>query len=308
VTLTPRIAEEVAAALADGRPVVALETTLVSHGFSGGRGLAAAKESEDRVRAAGAVPATIGVVDGQLRVGLEARELDRFAQAGTAARKVGARDLAACVVQGALGSTTVGGTLAVARLAGISFLATGGIGGVHRGFATSLDISADLLQIARTRALVVCSGAKSILDVPATSELLETLAVPVLGWRTPTLPLFYTAEGGPPVSAVVSSGEEVARVASAHWAVNPSGGLVLGRPPADGLDLEGLIEDAVRQVSEAGVTGQAVTPAVLTLIEELSDGRSVDVNRRLIADNAGLAAEIAVAYAGLGLDGAARSR
>jgi pseudouridine-5'-phosphate glycosidase len=288
--------------------VVALETTLVSHGFSGGRGLAAAKESEDRVRAAGAVPATIGVVDGQLRVGLDSSELDRFAEAGTAARKVGARDLAACVVQGALGSTTVGGTLAVGRLAGISFMATGGIGGVHRGFAESLDISADLLQIARTPALVVCSGAKSILDVPATSELLETLAVPVLGWRTPTLPLFYTAEGGPPVSAVVSSGEEVARVASAHWAVNPSGGLVLGQTPADSLDLGELIEDAVRQVSEAGVTGQAVTPAVLTLIEELSDGRSVDVNRRLIADNAGLAAEIAVAYAGLGLAGVAGNR
>ena len=299
MTLEPRVQEEVAAALADGRPVVALETTLVSHGFSGGRGLAAAKESEDQVRAAGAVPATVGVIDGQLRVGLDASELDRFAEAGTAARKVGARDLAACVVQGALGSTTVGGTLAVCRLAGISFMGTGGIGGVHRGFADSLDISADLLQIARTPALVVCSGAKSILDVPATSELLETLAVPVLGWRTPTLPLFYTAEGGPPVSAMVTSGEEAARIASAHWGFNPSGGLVLGRPPVNGLDLEGLIEDAVRQVSEAGVTGQAVTPAVLALIEELSDGRSVAVNRALIADNAGLAAEVAVAYAGL---------
>jgi pseudouridylate synthase len=300
VTLTPRLHDEVAVALAAGRPVVALETTLVSHGFSGGRGLAAAKDSEDRVRAAGAVPATIGVVDGELRVGLEASELDRFAEAGTSARKVGARDLAACVVQGALGSTTVGGTLAVCRLAGISFMATGGIGGVHRGFAVSLDISADLPQIARTPALVVCSGAKSILDVPATSELLETLAVPVLGWRTPTLPQFYTADGGPPVSAVVSTGEEVAKVAAAHWVVNPSGGLLLGRPPVDGLDLEELIEDAVRRVSEAGVTGQAVTPAVLTLMEELSGGRSVEVNRALIADNAGLAAEVAVAYAALG--------
>jgi pseudouridine-5'-phosphate glycosidase len=299
VTLKPQVSDEVAAALADRRPVVALETTLVSHGFSAGRGLAAAKESEDRVRVAGAVPATVGVVDGQLKVGLDASELDRFAEAGTDARKVGARDLAACVVQGALGSTTVGGTLAVCRLAGISFMGTGGIGGVHRGFAVSLDISADLPQLARTPALVVCSGAKSILDVPATSELLETLAVPVLGWRTPTLPLFYTAEGGPPVSALVSSSAEVARIASTHWGLNPSGGLLLGRPPVDGLDLENLIEEAVRQVSEAGVTGQAVTPAVLTLIEELSDGRSVDVNRRLIADNAGLAAEIAVAYAAL---------
>jgi pseudouridine-5'-phosphate glycosidase len=292
--------DEVAAALADGRPVVALETTLVSHGFSAGRGLAAALESEARVRAAAAIPATVGVLDGEIRVGLDRPELDRFAEAGTNARKVGARDIAACVVQGAIGSTTVGGTLAVCRMAGISFMATGGIGGVHRGFAHSLDISADLPQIARTRALVVCSGAKSILDVPATSELLETLAVPVLGWQTPTLPLFYTAAGGPPVSAVVSTTAEAALVARAHWAVNPNGGLVLARPPSGGLDLDELIDSAVSQISDRGVTGQAITPAVLALIEELSQGRSVEVNRALIADNAGLAAEVAVAFAAVG--------
>lgn len=291
------VSEEVAGALAAGQPVVALETTLVSHGFSGGRGLAAALESEDRVRAAGAVPATIGIVDGAVRVGLTRPDLERFAEAGTTARKAGARDIAACVVQGALGSVTVGGTLAVCRLAGISFMGTGGIGGVHRGFAQTLDISADLLQVARTPALVVCSGAKSILDVPATSELLETLAVPVLGWRTATLPLFYTANGGPPVSATVSSSDEAARIARAHWSLSPSAGLVVGRPPRDGLEMEDLISAAVRQVTEAGVTGQAVTPAVLALIEELSGGRSVEVNRALIVDNAGLAAEIAVAYA-----------
>jgi len=296
VTAALRVDDEVAGALAAGRPVVALETTLVSHGFSGGRGLAAAIESEDRVRAAGAVPATVGIVDGDIRVGLDRQALERFAAAGPAARKVGARDIAACVVQGALGSTTVGGTLAVCRMAGICFLGTGGIGGVHRGFAESLDVSADLLQIARTRAVVVCSGAKSILDVPATAELLETLGVPVLGWRTPTLPLFYTGEGGPPVSAEVTTAAETARIARAHWAVCPSGGLVLGRPPADGLDLAEEIGEAVRQVRAAGVTGQAVTPAVLALIEELSGGRNVAVNRALIADNAALAAEVAVAY------------
>jgi len=297
VTFTLRLADEVAAAIGSGQPVVALETTLVSHGFSAGRGLAAALESEDRVRSAGAVPATIGVIDGELRVGLDRAALERFAEAGTAARKLGARDIAACVVQGALGSTTVGGTLAVCRKAGITFLATGGIGGVHRGFAGSLDISADLVQIARTPAVVVCSGAKSILDVPATSELLETLGVPVLGWQTPTLPLFYTAAGGPPVSAIVSTGAEVAAVAAAHWTLNSSGGLLLARPPADGLDLEELIADAVQRIRADGVTGQAVTPAVLALIEELSDGRSVAVNRTLIVDNAGLAAEVAAAYA-----------
>lgn len=297
MTLTLRFADDVAAAAEHGWPVVALETTLVSHGFSAGRGLAAALESEDRVRAAGAVPATIGVLDGEIRVGLDRSALERFAEAGAAARKVGARDIAACVVQGALGSTTVGGTLAICRKAGIAFMATGGIGGVHRGFAQTLDISADLIQIARTPAVVVCSGAKSILDVPATSELLETLGVPVLGWQTPTLPLFYAAAGGPPVSAVVASGAEVAQLAAGHWALNPSGGLVLARPPADGLDLEKLIALAVQRVQAEGVTGQAVTPAVLALIEELSGGRSVDINRALIADNAGLAGEIAVAHA-----------
>ena len=299
MTAALRVSDEVADALAAGRPVVALETTLVSHGFSGGRGLAAALESEDRVRKAGAVPATIGIVDGQMRVGLDRETLERFAEAGTVARKIGTRDIAACLVQRALGSTTVGGTLAVCRLAGISFMGTGGIGGVHRGFSESLDISADLLQIARTPAVVVCSGAKAILDVPATGELLETLGVPVLGWRTPTLPLFYTGDGGPPVSAVVSSSEEMARVAKAHWAVSPCGGLVLGRPPADGVDLTDLIARAVQHVHAEGITGQAVTPAVLALIEELSGGASVAVNRALIADNAGLAGEIAVAYCAL---------
>jgi pseudouridylate synthase len=294
--LTPRVHDEVAAALADGRPVVALETTLISHGFSAGRGLTAALESESRVRDAGAVPATVGVLDSQIRIGLDRHELDRFAEAGMTARKVGTRDIAACVIQGAIGSTTVGGTLAVCRMAGISFMATGGIGGVHRGFVRSLDISADLLQIARTPAVVVSSGAKAILDVPATSELLETLAVPVLGWQTETLPLFYTAAGGPPVSAVVSTSAEAAMVARAHWAVNPTGGLVLARPPSAGLELEDLIESAVREVGDRGVTGQAVTPAVLAHVEELTDGRSVEVNRALIADNAGLAAEVAVAY------------
>jgi len=299
VTFAPQVSEEIADALAAGGPVVALETTLVSHGFSQGRGLQAALESERRVRAEGAVPATVGVVDGVIRVGLQPGELERFASAGTRARKAGARDLAACVVQGALGSTTVGGTLAVCRVVGIRFMGTGGIGGVHRGFAQTLDVSADLPQLARTPAVVVCSGAKSILDVSATSELLETLGVPVLGWQTSTLPMFYTGQGGPPVSAEVSAAGETARIAAAHWELSPTSGLIVGRPPAEGLDIEALVTQAVERVREAGVTGQAVTPAVLTELEELSGGRSVEVNRRLIADNAALAALIAVAYADL---------
>lgn len=297
MTVPLRVSDEVSAALADGRAVVALETTLVSHGFSAGRGLAVALDSEDRVRAAGAVPATIGIMDGAILVGLDKASLERFAEAGTVARKAGPRDIAACVVQGALGSLTVGGTLASCKLAGIRFLGTGGIGGVHRGFAGTLDISADLPQIARTPAVVVCSGAKSILDVPATGELLETLSVPVLGWRTATLPLFYSGTGGPPVSALVTTSAEAAEVVRTHWVVQPSGGLILGRAPADGLDLDELIGRAVEAVRARGITGQAVTPAVLTEIEDLSEGRSVAVNRQLIEDNAGLAAEVAVAYA-----------
>jgi pseudouridylate synthase len=300
VTISPRLSSEVAEALRLGRPVVALETTLVSHGFPNGLGLAAATSAENRVRAAGAVPATIGVIDGALRAGLSRGELERFAEAGASARKAGARDLAACLAQRVLGATTVGGTLAVCRLLGIHFMGTGGIGGVHRGFAQSLDISGDLLQIARTPAVVVASGAKSILDVDATAEVLETLGVPVLGWRTSTLPLFYRADGGPAVSAVVSSSDEAARVAAVHWQLNPSSGLLLARAPASGLDLEPVIAEAVERVRRRGVTGQAVTPAVLALVHELSGGRSVEVNRELITGNAALAAEVAVAYARLG--------
>ncbi len=179
-------------------------------------------------------------------------------------------------------------------------MATGGTGGVHRGFAATLDVSADLAQIARTPALVVSSGVKSILDVAATSELLESLGVPVLGWRTGTLPMFYSAAGGPPVSAVVTAVSEVARITAAHWLLNAPTGLLLARPPEPSLDIEPILAEAVARVQRQGVRGQAVTPAVLTLVHELSDGRSAEVNRKLIEDNAALAAEVAVAHAELG--------
>ncbi len=273
----------------------------MAHGFSDGQGLDVALAAEERVRSAGATPATIGVIDGAVRVGLSRGELDRFAAAGASARKAAARDLAACVVQRSLGATTVGGTLAVCRLLGIRFMGTGGIGGVHRGFAQNLDISGDLVQIARTPAVVVASGAKSLLDVDATAEALETLGVPVLGWRTATLPLFYRAEGGPALSATVSTSAEAARVARVHWQLNPSAGVLLAQPPADGLDIEPVIAEAVERVRRAGVSGQAVTPAVLALVHDLTGGRSAQVNRQLITDNAALAAEVAIAYEALGL-------
>jgi pseudouridine-5'-phosphate glycosidase len=276
--------------------VVALETTLIAHGFPAGEGVAVGLESERRVREAGAVPATIGVLDGEIRVGLTEDELTRF-DAG--ARKVGPRDLAACVVQGAIGATTVGGTLAVCRAAGIRFMGTGGVGGVHRGFPHPPDVSADLGELARTQALVVSAGIKSLLDVPATLELLESLGVPVLGFRTNELPLFYTAHGGPAVPARVESPEEAARVARVHWELGGGGGgLLLARPPDRSLDdVEPLIGEALAEAERRGVTGQAVTPFVLSFLHERSEGRTLAANRELVVANAGLAAEVAVASA-----------
>jgi len=271
--------------------VVALETTLVAHGFPPGEGVEVGLESERQVRAAGAVPATIGVLDGEIVVGLTEDELARF---DASARKVGPRDLAAAVEQRAPGATTVGGTLAVARAAGISFMATGGLGGVHRGFAEQPDVSADLAQLARTPALVVSSGVKSLLDVPATSELLESLGVPVLGYRTDTLPLFYAADGGPPVSARVESAEEAAAIARTHWRIG-GGGLLLGRPPDEPLDdVDPLIDEALQAAHDKGIFGQAVTPFVLSYLHRESGGRTQRANKDLVAQNARLAGEIAV--------------
>ena len=287
-----RVAPDVADALRRRAPVVALETTLVAHGFPEGEGLAVGQESARAVRDAGAVPATIGVIEGALRVGLSDSELERFT---AEARKVGPRDIAAAIVQGAVGATTVGGTLAACRAAGIGFLGTGGIGGVHRGDRT--DVSADLHELAQTEALVVSSGIKSILDVPATMELLETLGVPVLGFRTDELPLFYTAGGGPSVPGRVESADEAAAVARTHWQLKRRSGLLLAQPPPASLDdVEPLIQRALAQAEEQSVRGPDVTPFVLSFLHEHSGGRTLEVNRELVLANARLAAEVAVAY------------
>jgi pseudouridine-5'-phosphate glycosidase len=194
----------------------------------------------------------------------------------------------------------VGGTLASCRLAGIRFMGTGGLGGVHRGFPSPLDVSPDLAELARTEALVVSAGVKSLLDVPSTAEALETIGVPVLGWRTGELPLFYAARGGPPVSARVESVEDAARIAWAHWRLGRPSAVVLARPPDDGLDdVEPLIECALAEARSRGVRGQAVTPFVLAYLHEQSGGRTLEVNKRLVADNAALAAEVAVAFSRL---------
>jgi pseudouridine-5'-phosphate glycosidase len=282
-----RVAQEVLEAEA----VVALETTIVAHGFPPGEGVEVGLESERRVRDAGAVPATIGVLDGEIRIGLTPDELARFTPES---RKVGPRDLAACLESGEVGATTVGGTLAAARQAGIRFMGTGGIGGVHRG--RRFDVSADLVELARTQILVVSSGAKSLLDVDATAEVLETLGVPVLGWRTDAMPRFYDRAGGPPVSQRVESVAEAAAIAESHWELGGAA-LVVANPPPESIDVDALIESALTEAEELGTTGQGLTPFVLARLHEESGGRTLAVNRELAAANAQLAAEIAVAQA-----------
>ncbi len=289
------VSQEIADALGAGAAVVALETTIVAHGFPAGVGADVARDCEARIRAVGAVPATVGVLDGRVRLGLGAADLDRFDSTAT---KAGARDLAVCAVKGLVGATTVGGTLAVCRAAGVRFLATGGIGGIHRGFPAPLDASGDLAELARTEAFVVSAGVKSLLDVPATMEALETLGVPVLGFGTDDLPLFYTRTGGPPVGARVESAGEAAEIARAHWALGQTGSVVLARPPEDDLDdVEPLIERALAAAAAGGVSGKDVTPYVLAFLHRESGGRTLQANRRLAAANAQLAAEVAVAYA-----------
>jgi pseudouridine-5'-phosphate glycosidase len=281
-----RIAPEVV----EAKNVVALETTLIAHGFPAGEGVEVGLASERAVRDAGAVPATIGVAKERVIVGLKPDELGLF---DASARKVGPRDLAVAAVQGVVGATTVGGTLAVCKQVGIRVMATGGLGGVHRGWPNPPDISPDLGMLAATATLVVCSGVKSLLDVPATAELLETLGVPVLGFCTDTVPLFYSAYGGPPVSARVESAAEAAEIAQAHWRLGGAGLLLVRRPDESLDDVEPLIERALAAAEIGGVHGQAVTPFVLSFLHEESGGRTLRANRELIVGNARLAAEVA---------------
>ncbi|HLI61466.1 MAG TPA: pseudouridine-5'-phosphate glycosidase [Solirubrobacteraceae bacterium] len=291
-----RVSSEVAQALRERRPVVALETTIVAHGFPSGEGVEVGRACEAAVREGGAVPATVGMIDGSLRVGLEEAELGRFTPA---ARKVGPRELGICSARRQLGATTVGATLAACRIAGVRFMATGGLGGVHRGLATHPDISADLVELARTPALVVCSGVKSLLDVEATAELLETASVPVLGFRTDELPLFYQARGGPGCERVEEAAE-AAHVAAAHWSLGAASAVVLAQPPASEVeDMDELIAAALADAERDGVTGQGVTPRVLASLHERSGGRTQAVNRQLAIDNARLAGQVAAAFAAL---------
>lgn len=284
-----QLSAEVAEALAGGRPVVALETSIVGQGLPAPHNLLAARASEAAIREEGAVPATVAVLDGRMRVGLDTSELERIA-AGAA--KVSARDIAPALVRGALGATTVAATMRVAWMAGIRFLATGGIGGVHRG--RPQDQSADLEELGRTPVAVFCAGAKIILDLPLTLERLESLAVPVLGYGCDEMPAFYTRHSGCRVSARVDGEQETAAVLNAAWATGGRGVVIAVPPPRELEDAEELVRRAVRELE--GVWGPELTPRLLARIAELSGGRSLDLNVELVANNARVAARVAAAF------------
>jgi len=286
---------EVAAALLDGRPIVALESTLITHGFAPPDNLRVAREIEAAVRGAGATPATIAVLAGQITVGLDEDQLRALAGAG-AARKVSRRDLGVAVARREMGATTVAGTMLVAHLAGLRVLATGGIGGVHRGHP--FDVSADLLELAQTPVVVVCAGAKSLLDLPLTLEVLETHGVPVIGYGTDELPAFFSRSSGLRLEARADTPAEVAAIARAREALGLPGGMLVTVPlPAEAElprgEAEAAIDEAVRRADEAGISGAAVTPFILARVAEITGGRSVQANIALLLNNARVAAGIA---------------
>jgi pseudouridylate synthase len=293
---------EVAAALAAGAPVVALESTIVAHGMPWPRNLETARALESEVRAQGAVPATIVVLDGRLCVGLEAAGLERLATDRTIS-KVSRRDLAALVARRESGATTVAATMAIAAMAGIRIFATGGIGGVHRGAESTMDVSADLYELGRTPVAVVCAGAKSILDIPKTLELLESLGVPVLGYRTDDFPAFYARSSGRPVDRRCESAGEIAALLGAQFRLGLGGVLVANPIPAenalDAAGMEDTIAEAIRTAEAGGIGGQALTPYLLDRLNAVTKGASLAANIALARNNARLAGEIAAAFARL---------
>jgi pseudouridine-5'-phosphate glycosidase len=293
---------DVAAALAGGRPVVALESTLVAHGMPWPHNLDTARRLEAEVRHHGAVPATIAVLGGRLKAGLTDDELQALARRGPSIPKASRRDLAALVARGGDGATTVAATMIVAALAGIRVFATGGIGGVHRGAETSFDISADLLELAQTPVAVVCAGAKSILDLGLTLEVLETHGVPVVGYGTDALPAFYVRDSGHRLEQRVDSPDEAARLLHAQWALGLKGGVVLANPiPAahemPRARIDAAIAQALAEAAAQGIRGKASTPFLLARVAALTGGDSLQANIALVLNNAALAARVAVAWA-----------
>ncbi len=292
------IAPEVAEALAEGRPVVALESTIISHGMPYPKNVETALLVEQTIRDNSAVPATIAVIGGRLKAGLSREEIEYLGRTGRGVAKASRRDLPALVARGADGATTVATTMIIASLAGIRIFATGGIGGVHRGAEKTMDISADLEELAQTPVMVVCAGAKSILDLGLTLEYLETKGVPVIGYGTEELPAFYTRESGFGVDYRVDSPAELAAMFRAQRELAYPGGMLVTNPipeeySMDKAVIDAAIAQALKEADEAGVKGKEVTPFLLAKVVELTGGDSLESNIRLVLNNARLAAQTA---------------
>ncbi len=302
-SLTMHFSDEVRNALDKGAPVVALESTIITHGMPFPQNLEMARKVEDVIRENGAVPATIAVLKGEIHVGLGDAQLEQLAQT-TDAVKTSSRDLAADMVQGLTAGTTVSATMRIAALAGIEIFATGGVGGVHRGAEESFDISADLNELGMTNTTVVCAGVKSILDIPKTLEYLETQRVPIIAHGSDDFPAFFTRSSGCKADHRLNSAEEIAKAMALHHALGSGTGILIANPipEEDALTPEfinGTIEAAVKEAADQGVGGKDVTPFLLARINELSEGRSLKANIALVLNNAKLAARMAVAYKAL---------
>ena len=296
------LGDEVGAALRERRAIVALESTIVAHGMPWPQNVETALAAEDAVRERGAAPATIAIVNGRLKVGLSRDELARFGRDGPRTAKTSRRDIPILVARGASGATTVAATMIIAAMAGIRVFATGGIGGVHRGAASSFDISADLQELARTSVAVVCAGAKSILDLGLTLEYLETHGVPVIGYRTDRLPAFYSSDSGFGVDIRLDSAQEIAGVMRSKWSLGLDGGLVIANPipeqfavPRERIDA--AVGQAVAEANAQRIAGNALTPFLLERVNTLTSGESLRSNVELVLNNARLAADVALAHA-----------
>jgi pseudouridine-5'-phosphate glycosidase len=296
------IAPEVAEALANGKPVVALESTIISHGMPYPQNLETAQSVEQDVRDNGAVPATIAVIGGRCKIGLSPEELEYFAK-GSDILKLSRRDIPYCIAKKRDGATTVSATMILAEKAGIRVFATGGIGGVHRDLAGNYDVSADLTELGKTSVAVVCAGAKAILDIPKTLEHLETLGVPVIAYGTDEFPAFYSVESGQKAPLRLDTPEDLAAFLKSKWEFGLEGGAVIGNPPEADKALareaiEGAIDSALIEAQEKGIHGRDVTPFLLARVTQLTEGKSLEANIALVRNNARLGAKIAVAMAG----------
>ena len=292
----------VSAAIADGKPVVALESTIISHGMPYPKNVETALLVEQKVRDNGATPATIAVIGGKMKAGLSVDDIELLGKQALNVRKVSRRDLPMTLSRGENGATTVASTMIIAAYSGIKIFATGGIGGVHRGAGATFDISADLQELARTNVAVVCAGAKSILDIGLTLEYLETYGVPVVGFQTKDFPAFFTRKSGFYVDYTVNSEQELAAMLRTKWAIEPlSGGVIVANPvphefEADARMIDKAIKKSLDYAHEQGIKGKAITPFLLAEIEQRTEGASLRTNIQLVLNNAALAARLAVAY------------